>query len=292
MGAADVVPGVSGGTIAFITGIYEELIKSISNIGPQLFLDLKKEGVSSTWEKANGNFLLSLFIGIAISIFSLMRVTNHLLETYPILVWSFFFGLVLASIFYVGKQIDAWNLKHISFLILGFIIAFGISLLSPSSESTSLIYLFFAGSIAICAMILPGISGAFILVLLGAYKNISEAVSNFDLKVIASVGLGAVFGLLTFSRILKWLFKHYQTTTLAMLTGFIAGSLVKIWPWKVTTETIEVKDKVINVSQTPVLPTNYEGDAMLLPSIGLMIVGVVAILLLEFFGSKPTKDKI
>lgn len=289
MGAADVVPGVSGGTIAFITGIYEELIKSISNIGPQLFINLKKEGVKNTWNKANGGFLLSLFIGIAISIFSLMRITNHLLETYPILVWSFFFGLVLASIFYVGKQIESWKPKHIVFFILGFAVAFGISLLSPSSESTSLIYLFFAGSIAICAMILPGISGAFILVLLGAYKNISEAVSNFDLKVIVSVGLGAVFGLLTFSRILKWLFKHYQTSTLAVLTGFIAGSLIKIWPWRITTKTIEVKDKIINVSQTPVLPNNYDGEALLLPSISLMIVGIGVILLLEFFGNKPLK---
>ncbi|NGZ89086.1 DUF368 domain-containing protein [Psychroflexus maritimus] len=289
MGAADVVPGVSGGTIAFITGIYEELIKSISNIGPQLFINLKKEGVKNTWNKANGGFLLSLFIGIAISIFSLMRITNHLLETYPILVWSFFFGLVLASIFYVGKQIESWKPKHIVFFILGFAVAFGISLLSPSSDSTSLIYLFFAGSIAICAMILPGISGAFILVLLGAYKNISEAVSNFDLKVIASFGLGAIFGLLTFSRILKWLFKHYQTSTLAVLTGFIAGSLIKIWPWRITTKTIEVKDKIINVSQTPVLPNNYDGEALLLPSISLMIVGIGVILLLEFFGNKPLK---
>lgn len=289
MGAADVVPGVSGGTIAFITGIYEELIKSISNIGPQLFINLKKEGVKNTWKKANGGFLLSLFIGIAISIFSLMRITNYLLETYPILVWSFFFGLVLASIFYVGKQIESWKPKHIVFFILGFVVAFGISLLSPSSDSTSLIYLFFAGSIAICAMILPGISGAFILVLLGAYKNISEAVSNFDLKVIASFGLGAIFGLLTFSRILKWLFKHYQTSTLAVLTGFIAGSLIKIWPWRITTKTIEVKDKIINVSQTPVLPNNYDGEALLLPSISLMIVGIGVILLLEFFGNKPLK---
>lgn len=292
MGAADVVPGVSGGTIAFITGIYEELIKSISNIGPQLFINLKKEGVKNTWKKANGGFLLSLFIGIAISIFSLMRITNHLLETYPILVWSFFFGLVLASIFYVGKQIESWKPKHIVFFILGFAVAFGISLLSPSSDSTSLIYLFFAGSIAICAMILPGISGAFILVLLGAYKNISEAVSNFDLKVIASFGLGAIFGLLTFSRILKWLFKHYQTSTLAVLTGFIAGSLIKIWPWRITTKTIEVKDKIINVSQTPVLPNNYDGEALLLPSISLMIVGIGVILLLEFFGNKPLKNKV
>lgn len=292
MGAADVVPGVSGGTIAFITGIYEELIKSISYIGPELILNFKKQGLKNTWIKANGNFLLSLFIGIAISIFSLMRITNHLLETYPILVWSFFFGLVLASVFYVGKQIKTWKAKHIIFLIMGFSVAFGISLLNPSSESTSLVYLFFAGSLAICAMILPGISGAFILVLLGAYKNISEAVSNFDFKVILSVGLGAIFGLLTFSRILKWLFKHYQSVTLATLTGFIAGSLIKIWPWKLTTKTLLVKDKVIDVSQTPVLPTNYEGDALLLPSIGLMLIGIGTIFLLEFYGSKPVKNKI
>lgn len=292
MGAADVVPGVSGGTIAFITGIYEELIKSISNIGPQLLVNFKKQGFTATWKKANANFLLSLFIGIAISIFSLMRITNHLLETYPILVWSFFFGLVLASVFYVGKQIKRWKLKQILAVSLGFGIAVIISLLSPSQESNSLIYLFFAGSIAICAMILPGISGAFILVLLGAYKNISEAVSNFDLKVIASVGLGALFGLLTFSRILKWLFRHYQTTTLALLTGFIAGSLFKIWPWKITTEKMVVKDKEIELAHQLVLPQHYEGEAFFIPGLFLMFIGVLVILLLEYFGQKPIKKQV
>ncbi len=289
MGAADVVPGVSGGTIAFITGIYEELITSISNISPSLLINLKNQGFKNTWKKANGSFLLSLFIGIALSVFSLMRVTNKLLETYPILVWSFFFGLVLASVFYVGKEIKNWKWQYIIAALIGFIIAAGISLLTPSNESNNLLYLFLAGSIAICAMILPGISGAFILVLLGVYKNISEAVSNLDIKVILSVGLGAVFGLLTFSRILKWLFENYRILTLAGLTGFIAGSLIKIWPWKITTEKMLVKDKEIEISQQLVWPQNFEGEAFLIPSVALMVVGVLVILMLEYFGKKPVK---
>jgi len=240
MGAADVVPGVSGGTIAFITGIYEELVTTISNIDLNLLKAWKTGGFWNMWKKLNGNFLLALFTGIAISIFSLMKLMSFLLETYPILVWSFFFGLVLASVWYIGKQIPKWKLIHIISFVVATVLAYLITTMTPAGETQSLLYLFFCGSLASCAMILPGISGAFILVLLGAYKQILEAVSNFDFKVIFAVGLGAIAGILSFSRLLKWLFNRHEYLTLSILTGFVFGSLNKIWPWK---KTLRVMDK-------------------------------------------------
>ena len=235
MGAADVVPGVSGGTIAFISGIYEELLRSISNVNLGLLKTLKQEGLKAAWKQVNGAFLASLFLGIFVSIVSLAKAIKLLLENEPILLWSFFFGLVVASIIYIVKQITKWNFIAVAILILGAFLAYYITTLHPLiSEDSSLLFLFFAGAIAICAMILPGISGAFILVLLGAYKPILAAVNDRDFKTILAVGLGAIVGLLSFSKILKWLFANYKNYTLAALTGFIIGSLNKIWPWKLT----------------------------------------------------------
>jgi putative membrane protein len=235
MGAADVVPGVSGGTIAFISGIYEELLQSISNVNLGLLKTLKQEGLKAAWKQVNGAFLASLFLGIFVSIVSLAKAIKILLENEPILLWSFFFGLVVASIIYIVKQITKWNFIAVAILILGAFLAYYITTLHPLIlEDSSLLFLFFAGAIAICAMILPGISGAFILVLLGAYKPILAAVNDRDFKTILAVGLGAIVGLLSFSKILKWLFANYKNYTLAALTGFIIGSLNKIWPWKLT----------------------------------------------------------
>ena len=235
MGAADVVPGVSGGTIAFISGIYEELLNSISSFNFGLIKVFKKEGIKAVWEKLNGNFLAALFVGIFISIISLAKLIESLLENHPVLIWSFFFGLVLASIIYVGKQITKWNLGSFVLLILGALIAYYITTLNPMvSENSSPWFLFLAGMIAICAMILPGISGSFILVLLGAYKPVLNAVNNRDVTSVIIFMVGAVVGLLSFSKILKWLFANYKNYTLAVLTGFIIGSLNKIWPWKET----------------------------------------------------------
>lgn len=287
MGAADVVPGVSGGTIAFITGIYEDLITSISNINFGLINVLKKDGFLAFWKKLNGSFLLSLLIGILISIFSLMKLTSYLIENHPIYIWSFFFGLVLASIWYVGKQIEKWNIANIIGLVLAAVIAYSITLLTPSSEETSLAYLFLCGALAICAMILPGISGAFILVLLGAYENISTAVSEFDFTTVAVVGSGAIVGLLSFSKLLKWLFNNYKNLVLAILTGFIAGSLNKIWPWKEVTETLIIKEKEIPIGEISVLPHNFTGEPHLIAAIICASVGFLCILALEFFGKKP-----
>ncbi|WP_299063583.1 DUF368 domain-containing protein [uncultured Polaribacter sp.] len=283
MGAADVVPGVSGGTIAFISGIYEELLGSISNVNLGLFKTLKKEGLKAAWTQLNGSFLAALFIGIFISIVSLAKAIKYLLENEPILLWSFFFGLVLASIIYIAKQITKWNAISFIVLILGAFLAYYITTLNPLvSESSSLPFLFLAGAIAICAMILPGISGAFILVLLGAYKPILTAVNDRDLKTIAVVGLGAIVGLLSFSKVLKWLFANYKNYTLAALTGFIIGSLNKIWPWKETltwrTNSHGVK---VPFNQQSVSPFSFDGDAQLTMAIVLAIVGFLIILGME-----------
>jgi len=283
MGAADVVPGVSGGTIAFISGIYEELLNSISSFNLSLFSVLKNEGFMKVWKMVNGRFLLALFIGICISVLSLAKLIENLLENHPILIWSFFFGLVLASIIYIAKQIKIWNIKCYLYLIFGLIFAYYITTLNPVlTQNSSPWFLFLAGMIAICAMILPGISGSFILVLLGAYKPILNAINTKDFFSIVIFMAGAILGLLTFSRVLKWLFSKYKNYTLALLIGFITGSLNKIWPWK---ETISwrTNSKGIEVpfNTTSVSPFSFDGDSKLLMAGLLAIIGFSLILLLE-----------
>lgn len=283
MGAADVVPGVSGGTIAFISGIYEELLDSISSFNFGLIRVLKDKGFKSVWKKVNGSFLAALFTGVFISIISLAKLIETLLENHPILIWSFFYGLVLASIIYIGKQISKWNIGSFLFLILGGILAFYITTLNPMvSENSSPWFLFLAGMIAICAMILPGISGSFILVLLGAYKPVLNALNTRDFISIIVFMFGTIIGLLTFSRILKWFFSTYKNYTLATLTGFIIGSLNKIWPWK---ETISwrTNSKGIEVpfNTSSVSPFSFEGDSQLMMAILLAIIGFGLILLIE-----------
>ncbi|MCK4562322.1 MAG: DUF368 domain-containing protein [Flavobacteriaceae bacterium] len=282
MGAADIVPGVSGGTIAFISGIYEELLNSISSINFEIFKILKSEGINSAWKSINGNFLLSLVLGIGISVASLAKLISWLLAHKPVLLWSFFFGLVLASVLYIGKQITRWNTVVIITFVLGAVLAYWITTLQPlMSENTSPLFLFLAGALAVCAMILPGISGAFILVLLGAYKPVLEAVHNQNFKIIAVIGFGAIIGLLTFSRVLKWLFHHYKNLTLAVLTGFVLGSLNKIWPWKKIIESKIIEGKEIILKELSVSPFVYEGDNQLYFAILLSIIGFLVIILLE-----------
>jgi len=281
MGAADVVPGVSGGTIAFISGIYEELIASINKVNLKTFGILKNEGLNAMWKSVNGNFLLSLLIGIGLSVVSLAKIIRHLLETQPILIWSFFFGLVLASIFYVGKQITKWSLINIIFMIVGAVTAFYITTLTPQTSEVSYPYVFLSGALAICAMILPGISGSYILLLLGMYKPVLDAIHEKDIKILGVLMLGAVIGLLSFSRLLKWLFDHYENLTLATLTGFIIGSLNKIWPWKevISSEIINGKEKILQ--DKSVSPFAYNGDSQLIWALLLAAAGVGFILLLE-----------
>jgi putative membrane protein len=287
MGAADAVPGVSGGTIAFISGIYEELISTISNINISLFKTLFNKGIKTFWEQANANFILALLSGIIISYVSFMKLAKYLLENEPVLIWSFFFGLIIASIYFVGKQITRWNIAVVIAFIIGTSIAFYVSILPTLANNNNAWFLFFAGVIAICAMILPGISGSFILIILGAYKTLSDAIHDIDLKKIGLFVAGAVVGLLSFSHVLKWLFKHYHNVTLAILTGFILGSLNKVWPWKKTltwyTDSKGIKTPLL---QESVSPFNFDGNNELVFALILMILGFLTIFILEKVGSK------
>lgn len=285
MGAADVVPGVSGGTIAFISGIYEELISSINAIGPPLLKTLRKEGLRAVWKQVNGNFLLALFTGIFISLFSLAAAVSWLLENEPVLLWAFFFGLVAASVFFVGKEIKRWNAGTVLIMVLGALTAYFITTLPPSENVDSLPFLFLSGALAVCAMILPGISGAFILVLLGSYKTILDAVHSRNIMVVLTVAVGAIVGLLSFARLLKWMFKNYHNLTLALLTGFIIGSLNKIWPWKriLETKTYGKKEVVLDANTSPFA---YDGDPQILWAVVMALVGFCLIFILEKSASK------
>ena len=294
MGAADVVPGVSGGTIAFISGIYEELIGTLNNINFLLLKHLKTQGLKSTWKKANGPFLLALLLGVFVSIVSLAKGVEWVLEHHPILLWSFFFGLILASIIYVGKQIKttAKDFKIFIAMAIGAAIAYLITTINPSVASDTNLFLFFAGALAICAMILPGISGAFILVIIGAYAPVLEAINSRNLKTILIFGAGAVVGLLSFSKLLKWLFEKYHRMTLAVITGFMIGSLNKIWPWK-TALTFRINSKGIKVplNEECISPISFDGDPQLLQAIGLMVFGVLIILILEKISTTNKLDE-
>lgn len=302
MGAADVVPGVSGGTIAFISGIYEELLESIDKVNLSVFKVWKKDGFKTAWNSINGNFLLALFSGIAISILSLAKLIKWLLHHEPILLWSFFFGLVLASILYIAKQIKGWSPKVIIAIIITSVLSYYITLAEPFASPDSPFYLLFCGFIAIIAMILPGVSGAFILLILGAYQtaidtinNLRDGVLNGDMELFKDaflkfilLAVGAVVGLKVFSKALNWMFKHQKNLTLGILTGFMIGSLNKIWPWKEVLKTrVNSEGEIVTLLDRSILPTSYAGDNELVMAIVLIVIGFGAILLLETLG----KDK-
>lgn len=286
MGIAELVPGVSGGTIAFVAGIYEEFITSINNLNTSTLKTWKKEGFKAFWRKLNGNFSMTLLLGMLTSIFLFSTTISWLLEDHPIPTWSFFFGLVLASVIFVAKAIKKWNLAIILLLVLGTVIAYFITTLPPTQNSDSLPFLFLSGAVGICAMILPGISGSFILVLLGSYKTILEAVHEKDIKVILVVGAGAIFGLLSFAKVLKWMFTKYKNSTLAVLSGFILGSLNKIWPWKKILETKTIGHKVITLKEQSISPFAFEGDHQIMYAILAAIIGFSLIFILEKLASK------
>ncbi len=286
MGIAELVPGVSGGTIAFVAGIYEEFITSINNLNTSTLKTWKKEGFKAFWRKLNGNFSMTLLLGMLTSIFLFSTTISWLLEDHPIPTWSFFFGLVLASVIFVAKAIKKWNLAIILLLVLGTVIAYFITTLPPTQNSDSLPFLFLSGAVAICAMILPGISGSFILVLLGSYKTILEAVHEKDIKVILVVGAGAIFGLLSFAKVLKWMFTKYKNSTLAVLSGFILVSLNKIWPWKKILETKTIGHKVITLKEQSISPFAFEGDHQIMYAILAAIIGFSLIFILEKLASK------
>ena len=291
MGAADVVPGVSGGTIALITGIYEELIFSIKSINLKALKLLLSGRPAAFWKAINGSFLLSVLLGIAISIFSLAKGLTFLLHHYPILVWSFFFGLIVASAIYVARTIKAWNAGAVIAGIAGIVIAYFITVISPAEANTTWFYIFFSGMIAICAMILPGISGSFILVLLGMYQFILGAVVDLNIPVLLVFVAGAAIGIIGFSNVLSWLLKKFHTLTIALLAGFMVGSLNKIWPWKEVTESfIDRHGEVRPLAEKNILPATYENltgnESLLWGAIFFLVVGFVLIFVIEAASKK------
>ncbi|MBL7849875.1 MAG: DUF368 domain-containing protein [Cyclobacteriaceae bacterium] len=232
MGGADVIPGVSGGTIAFITGIYEELINSLKAIDRQAMNMLFSFRLAGFWRHINGNFLIAVMAGILTSLLSLARLMTYLLENHPIAIWSFFFGLILVSSPLIMRDIRRWNLGTVIAFLLGIAIAYAITVLSPTETPTHLPFIFFCGALAICAMILPGISGAFVLLLIGKYEYMITALIEFNLPVILVFAVGCLLGLIGFSHVLSWILTHYRYPALALLAGFMIGSLNKVWPWK------------------------------------------------------------
>lgn len=295
MGMAEVVPGVSGGTIAFITGIYEELLDTIKGFTPNKLSILKKEGFTAFWQAINGNFLLGLLSGMLLGLIVGVLIISHLIETQPILVWSFFFGLIAASIIYVAKQIDKWRATEIILLILTTALSYYITVASPSQGPQQLWFVFIAGFIAVCALMLPGVSGSFLLLLMGMYQfivtdNVKALISDFNtqsLMVVIVFGLGCLAGLLSFSRVLSWTFKNYRTPTLAALTGFLIGSLNKVWPWKeVLTSRINSHGEEIAVQTKSVLPASFNGEPQVLLAVIMMAVGFVLILGMDKLSSK------
>lgn len=288
MGAADVVPGVSGGTIAFITGIYEELIDTLNGIRPQLLQILFKEGIGAFWTAINGWFLLFLLAGVGTSIVSLAKGITYLLDTQPVLIWSFFFGLILASSYTVGKQVKQWNAGVIVVLIVGIVAAVFITSSTPTQTPEDLWFIFISGMIAICAMILPGISGSFILLLLGKYQYILESLKELKISVILTFMAGCVIGLVSFSHVLSWMFKKYHNATIAVLTGFMIGSLKKVWPWKNVLETrINSHGKSVPFIDESVMPSSFIGDPQIVFAVVFMLIGLALVLLLDKFS--PTK---
>ncbi len=291
MGAADVVPGVSGGTIAFVTGIYEELIYSIQKINIKSLKLLLHFKIKDFLQYINFSFLFSLMIGMAISIFSLAKILKLLLEKQPILIWSFFFGLIVASTILIGKKIQHKNIVTFIAIAVGTIGAYLITSATPAETSNESWFIFLSGSIAICAMILPGISGAFILLLLSKYHYIIIALSELKIGVIAIFAAGAVTGIITFSNILGWLLNKYHNITMAVLTGFMFGSLNKIWPWKQTIKTfIDSHGNLRPLIQDNVLPSTYSSitgePSNIIWSVILAIAGFFVIWIMDTASSK------
>lgn len=295
MGAADVIPGVSGGTIAFISGIYGELIDSIKSINFTTLKLLLTGKISAFFKAVNGWFLLSVFGGIAVSIFSLAQLMKWLLTTHPVPVWSFFFGLILVSSAFIIRSSDKFGVKGWISFIVGVLVAFFITSVSPVKTTEALWFVFLSGSIGICAMILPGISGAFILLLLGKYLYIMTAVTEFNLPVILVFVAGAAIGLILFSNFLSWLLNHYHTLTIALLAGFMIGSLNKVWPWKIVKTWAEGSHgDMVPVTEQNVLPATYADvtglDSTVFAAITLFLIGIFLLITIETIGAKMKRS--
>ena len=283
MGAADVVPGVSGGTIAFITGIYQELLDSISRIGPVTLKTLFREGIAAAWKQCNGSFLLVLFAGILTSIFSLAKLISFLLAEYPILVWSFFFGLILASTVPIARRVPRWSWHTWLALFAGIAVAILVSEMRPTQITATPLSLFLSGGIAICAMILPGISGSFILLMIGIYPQVIAAVHEFDVLALGWFGLGAVSGLLLFSRLLSWLMHRFPGVTLSFLVGILFGSLKIVWPWKLPAVLENAKLAPVLSNTSPGTFSQVTGEpSYIVGALCAALAAVVLVLALEW----------
>jgi putative membrane protein len=294
MGAADVVPGVSGGTIAFITGIYDTLLESIRRVNPSILGIWKRDGFKAAFDHINGFFLIALFGGILTSILSLAKFISWALETHPVPVWSFFFGLILVSVYHMIKQVEQKTLSRFVFLLLGAVFAYSITILKPLQMDPTSLNIFFAGCIAICAMILPGISGSFILLLLGMYTPVLGAVKGLQLDVMVIFAMGCLIGLLSFSHVLSWLLKRFRDFALVFLTGLMLGTLPKLWPWKETISwRINSKGEQVPLIQENLSPFNFESvtgqPSQLATAVVLMLVGIGLVLALEKVAEKGEK---
>tara|TARA_R100001015_G_C4630338_1_gene191883 strand:+ start:521 stop:1447 length:927 start_codon:yes stop_codon:yes gene_type:complete len=286
MGAADIVPGVSGGTMALISGIYEEFVDSLKSISsaPKVLFN---QGVVKAWKHINGNFLLVLVLGIGTSLISLVQFIKYALVEHPILLWSFFFGLILSSTYFVAKGVKKWNIAKVIVFLIGGALIFYVTTVAPAESSEAPWFIFLSGALAICAMILPGISGAFILVLLGKYAYVIEALSDMNIKVIAFFGTGCIAGLLAFSHLLSWMLKRYHDITIALLSGFMLGSLNKIWPWKEVLEWgLDRHGEKVAVIESNVMPFQFDGDPQFFSALFLALFGFSLIFIFEGMAKK------
>ncbi len=285
MGSADIVPGVSGGTIAFITGIYEELLTSIKSVDITAAKLILKGDFQGFWIKINGGFLITLLFGIGVSLISLARIISYLLENHPIQLWSFFFGLILISSLIVSRDIKQWNVTVVVFFILGILSAYFLTKAVPTETPDNYFLIFISGAIAICAMILPGISGSFILLILGKYHFIVNALKEFNIPVLLVFILGCITGLLTFSRAISWLLTRYRNITFATLAGFMIGSLNKVWPWKETLLTfVDRHGESRPLVEDNVLPTTFQTlgqEPHLYASILFFTLGIALVVIIE-----------
>ena len=291
MGAADVVPGVSGGTIALIAGVYERLLAALGACTPNKLVWLARGRVKETWRAVDGTFLAALLGGILTSIASVASLISYLLEAHPELIWSFFFGLILVSVYVVGREVQRWNLGTIALTLAATAFAYLLTSAGALQWPATLPMIFLAGAIAICAMILPGISGSFILVLLGLYATVLGAVRSFDLTLLTVFALGCLAGMLSFSRLVSWLLLHARSATMAVATGLLIGSLNKVWPWKQTLTWRENSHGAMEpMQQANLLPANYEAltgaPSHWLGGLALMAVAVVLVLGLEWIGQR------
>lgn len=285
MGVANVIPGVSGGTIALITEIYEDLINSLKSFDLKAFKLLITFKFKEFVEYTNFYFLLIVFGGSILSMFSIASLFKYLFENFPSFIWAFFFGLILASVYFVGKRVTQWSFWNIFIFIFGASVALIVSFLSPSSENANLFYVFVCGIIGVSGMILPGLSGSFILILMGNYELLMvKAITELDTVLLSLFFLGSVFGLISFSRILSWVFRYYKDATLALLTGFILGSLNIIWPWKEENDTILINGKVKILSYEKYFPT--ECDSTTISIFMLILLGILLVFLIEKFSLK------